>query len=210
MAPSTIIGVVPDTPVTVRVATDPTFFFVVPRALNMISIRFTGDDIPGTAKRIEATWKRTANGQPLQEVFLAQFRLGLYLDLIIQGATIGICAVLAVLIACLGLFALSAYTTERRTKEIGIRKVMGASTGDIVRLLVWQFTIPVLWAIVIALPLSFLAMQTWLHSFVYRVELTAGTFVAAALAAVVIAWLTVTYQSYMVARAKPAGALRYE
>jgi putative ABC transport system permease protein len=115
-----------------------------------------------------------------------------------------------VLIACLGLFALSAYTTERRTKEIGIRKVMGASTGDIVRLLIWQFTIPVLWSIAIALPLGFLVMNQWLHGFAYRVDLTAWTFALAAGAALVIAWLTVSFQSYMVARANPAGALRYE
>ena len=158
--PSQIIGVVPDMPVTVRIATDPTFYFVVPGFLNVLSIKMTGQDIPGTVKAIETTWKRTANGKPLQETFLSQVRLSLYLDLIIQGATIGICAALAVVIACLGLFALSAYTTERRTKEIGIRKVMGASTQDIVRLLVWQFTIPVLWAIATAAAPAMTKVQT--------------------------------------------------
>ena len=208
--PSEIIGVVPDTPVTVRIATDPTFYFVVPRQLAALSIKLTGQDIPGTLKTIAATWKRTGNVQTFKPTFLSQFRLSLYLDLIIQGVTIAICAGLAVLIACLGLFALSAYTTERRTKEIGIRKVMGASTSDVVRLLVWQFTIPVLCAIAIALPLDFLAMDQWLHGFVYHVELSAWTFLLAAAAALVIAWLTVSYQAFMVARAKPAGALRYE
>jgi putative ABC transport system permease protein len=209
-APSEIIGVVPDMPATVRVATDPTFYYVIPKQLGLLSIKMTGQDIPGTVKAIEATWKRAGNGQPIFETFLSQSRLTLYLDLIIQGVTIGICAALAVLIACLGLFALSAYTTERRTKEIGIRKVMGASTQDIVRLLVWQFTIPVLWSIAIALPVGFLVMNYWLHQFAYRVQLSVWTFVLAAVAAVAIAWLTVAYQSYIVARAKPAGALQYE
>jgi putative ABC transport system permease protein len=207
---SQIIGVVPDTPVTVRVVTDPTFFFVVPKNLNVLSIRMNGQDVPGTLKAIEATWKRTGKGAPLNEIFLSQFRMNLYLDLIIQGVTIAICAGLAVLIACLGLFALSAYTTERRTKEIGIRKVMGADTRQVVLLLLWQFTIPVLVAIAVAVPVGVFAMNWWLHGFIYHVSLSALTFVLAAVVGVLIAWLTVSWQSFVVARAKPAGALRYE
>ena len=156
-----------------------------------------------------ARWQPGTRGR-LQEVSLSQFRLTLYLDLIIQGVTIGICSAIAVLIACLGLFALSAYTTERRTKEIGIRKVMGADTLQVVLLLLWQFTIPVLVAIAIAIPAGFFAMTWWLHGFTYHVELSPWTFVLAAVAAVLIAWCTVSYQSFVVARAKPAGALRYE
>ncbi len=201
---------VPDMPITVKVATDPMFYFVLPKRLGVVSMKLTGQDIPGTIKQVERIWKRTGNTQPMQEIFLSQYRLTLYLDIITQAKTIAIGALLAVLIACLGLFALSAYTTERRTKEIGIRKVMGASTSDVVKLLVWQFTIPVLWAIVIAVPIGFWAMNDWLHHFVYHVELSAWTFVLAAVAALVIAWATVTWQSYIVARAKPAGALRYE
>ena len=210
-AGSLIIGVVPDLPMTVRSTTDPTFYFVFPKKqLGVLSVKLTGKDIPGAVKSIAAVWKKTNPGQPIQEIFLSQFRLNQYLDIIIQGVTIAICALLAVLIACLGLFALSAYTTERRTKEIGIRKVMGASTSDVVKLLVWQFTVPVIWAIAIGLPLGFWAMNDWLHHFVYHVELSVWTFVLAGVAALVIAWATVTWQSYIVARAKPAGALRYE
>ena len=210
-APSRIIGVVPDMPMTVRTATGPAFYFVFPKKqLNLLSIRMTGKDIPGTLKAVDGVWKKTGQGQPISQIFVAQMRLNMYLDLIIQGGTIAICALLAVLIACLGLFALSAYTTERRTKEIGIRKVMGASTLDVVKLLVWQFTIPVIWAIAVALPLAFWAMSEWLRHFIYHVQLSPWSFVLAAVAALVIAWTTVTWQSYVVARAKPAGALRYE
>ena len=207
--PSTIVGVVPDMPVSVRMATEPTFYYVG-WSQDVLSIKLTGQDIPGTMKAIEAEWKRAGTGQPIGEIFLAQSRLDLYLDLIIQGTTIAICAGLAIFIACLGLFALSAYTTERRTKEIGVRKAMGAKTSDVVVLLLWQFTIPVLVASAIAAPLGFLAMDWWLHGFVYHVTQPAWTFVLAAAAAVAIAWLTVSYQSFMVARAKPANALRYE
>jgi putative ABC transport system permease protein len=207
---SRIIGVVHDIPVTVSAATDPTFYFVQPQALNILSIKMTGQDMPATARAIQATWKRIYGAQPMVETTQAQARLSLYLDLIIQGVTIGICAILAVLIACLGLFALSAYTTERRTKEIGVRKAMGADTRQVVLLLLWQFTIPVLVAIAVALPIGFVAMSWWLHGFVYHVELSILSFVLAAVVAVAIAWATVSWQSFAVARSKPAGALRYE
>ena len=210
VAPSRIVGVVPDLPASVRVAADPTFYYVDPNQAGALSIRLTGRAIPQTLGAMAAAWKRTGALQAFQPLFLSQLRLSLYLDLIIQRATIAICAGLAVLIACLGLFALSAYTTERRTKEIGIRKAMGASTSDVVKLLVWQFTIPVLWAIAIAVPVAYWAMDAWMRGFVYHVALSPWTFVLAAAAAVAIAWATVTYQSYMVARARPVQALRYE
>jgi putative ABC transport system permease protein len=207
--PSTIIGVVPDMPETVRQATQPTFYYVAPD-LDVLSIRLTGQYVPGTIRAIEATWKRAGTGQPITEIFLAQSRLDLYLDLIIQGTTIALCAGLAVLIACLGLLALAAFTTERRTKEIGVRKAMGAQTRDVVLLLLWQFTLPVLAAMAVAVPFGFAALNWWLHGFVYHVDLSPWTFVLAAAAAVAIAWGAVSWQSLSAARAKPATALRYE
>ncbi len=207
---SVIVGVVPDLPVTVRTAATPTFYIVAPD-LSVVSIRMTGKDLPGTIRAIEGAWKRTEGWSgPMGEIFLAQSRAALYLDLIVQSGTVAFGAGLAILIACLGLFALSAYTTERRTKEIGVRKAMGADTRQVVVLLLWQFTLPVLAAIGVAFPIGALAMQWWLRGFVYHVDLSAWTFVLAAVAAVGIAWLTVTYQSFVVARAKPATALRYE
>ncbi len=208
--PSEIIGVVPDMPPSVRTATDPTLYFIYPKVSDVLSIKLTGRDIPGTLRAIDQAWKRTGHSQPIKETFLSQYRLSLYLDLIVQSTTIAICAGLAVLISCLGLFALSAYTTERRTKEIGVRKAMGADTRQVVVLLLWQFTIPVLVATAVAIPVGFLAMDWWLHGFAYRVPLSAWTFVLAAVAAVGIAWCTVSYQSFMVARARPSSALRYE
>jgi putative ABC transport system permease protein len=210
MAPSRIVGVVPDMPMTVRNAADPTFYFVSPAQSSFVDIRMTGQDVPGTLKAIRDTWNRTNPGQPFNSLWLSQFRLGQYFDLTVQGTTVAICAGLAVLIACLGLFALSAFTTERRTKEIGVRKAMGADTRDVVLLLLWQFTVPVLVATAVAVPLGFLAMTWWLRGFVYHAPLSVWIFVVAAAAAVAIAWLTVSWQSYAVARAKPAGALRYE
>ena len=208
--PSTIVGVIPDAPINVRTATDPTFYYVVPKQLVVLSIKLTGNDVPGTVREIDQTWKRIGKGPVLQEGFVSQSRLGLYLDLIIQRTTVAICAGLAIVIASLGLFALSAYTTERRTKEIGVRKAAGASTTDIVRLLLWQFTRPVLWASLIAWPAAFFAMDWWLHGFAYRVDLPPWLFLGGAAAAALIAWATVSAQSLRAARARPATALRYE
>jgi putative ABC transport system permease protein len=210
VAPSRIIGVVPDMPASVRIATEPAFYYVDPPRSFFVTLRLTGQDIPGTIKAMTDTWKRTNVGQPFNMLALGQFRLNQYLDLVIQSVTIAVGAGLAVLIACLGLFALSAYTAERRTKEIGVRKAMGADTRAVVLLLLWQFTVPVLVASVIAIPLGLWTMSWWLRGFVYHAPLSAWTFVLAPVAAVAIAWLTVSYQSFMVARAKPAGALRYE
>jgi putative ABC transport system permease protein len=207
---SEIIGVVPDAPKTVRAPVSPTIYTVQPDQLNAVSIRLTGQDTPATVAAIAAAWKRVNGDQRLVEQSPYQYRQSLYLDLIIQSLTVGVGAGLAVLIACLGLFALSAYTTEVRTKEIGVRKVMGADTWQVVVLLLWQFTLPVLAATAIAIPIGFLVMRWWLNGFVYHTPLSAWTFVFAAVAAVVIAWLTVSWQSFEVARARPAGALRYE
>ncbi len=91
-----------------------------------------------------------------------------------------------------------------------MRKAMGAGTADVVRLLLWQFTKPVLWANLVAWPLAFWAMDHWLHGFAYRVGLPAWLFLAASGAAVLIAWATVAIHAWMAARATPATALRYE
>src|SRR6185312_9387340 len=166
-------------------------YFLAPKNMDLVSIKMTGRDVPGTLRAIEAAWKRTGNGRPISEMFYGQFRQNLYLDLVIQGEMIAICAGLAIVLACLGLFALAAYMTERRTKEIGIRKAMGAGRWDVMRLLLWQFTVPVLVAIAVATPFGLLVMQDWLSQFAYRVALSPWTFALGAVAAVLIAWLTV-------------------
>jgi putative ABC transport system permease protein len=163
-----------------------------------------------TLPAIDRVWDRTSGGLPVQRFFADQFLLRLYIDTLIQGAFIAVCALIAVSIACLGLFALSAYTAERRTKEIGVRKAMGASSGDILKLLLWQFSQPVLIACLVAWPIAWLAMNWWLQGFAYRVDLAPWTFLASGAAAVVIALATVLAHAWRVSRAKPVGALRYE
>jgi putative ABC transport system permease protein len=212
--PSQIIGVIPDfTFGSMRSPIEATLYMVGPKVSYYsiaLSAKLDGRRIPESLAGIDRVWKRIEGDAPIQRVFVTLFTLRLYIDTIIQGALITIAAVVALSIAALGLFALSAYTTERRTKEIGIRKAMGADTGDILRLLIWQFTKPVLWANLIAWPVSFLALTGWLGGFAYHVDLAPWTFAAAAGAALVIAWATVFVHALRVARAKPVGALRYE
>jgi putative ABC transport system permease protein len=113
-------------------------------------------------------------------------------------------------IAALGLFGLAAFVAERRTKEIGVRKAMGASTPDILGLLLWSFAQPVLWANLVAWPVSWCVMDRWLQGFSARIDLSPWLFLAATAAALIIAVSAVSGHALRVAAAKPVGALRYE
>jgi putative ABC transport system permease protein len=209
--PSQVVGVVPDfTLGSVRTRIKPTFYFVDPSQTQALLVKLDGHAIPDTLAAINRLWPKTGADLPANVFFEDQSVQSFYQDVITQGVVIAICAGLAIFIACIGLFALAAFTTERRTKEIGVRKAMGASTQDVVKLLLWQFTQPVLWANLIAWPAAWWVMDQWLHGFAYRVDLPVWLFVAATLTAAVIAWATVSFQSWMVARAKPVTALRYE
>jgi len=212
--PSRVIGVVPDfTLGSTRAPIEPSLYSIgrnLPPYSVALAAKLDGRQTPETLAAIDRIWKRVGDGQPMMRVFVDQFTLRLYVDTIIQGVTIALASIVALSIACLGLFALSAHTTERRTKEIGIRKAMGASSSDILRLLLWKFSKPVLWANLVAWPLGFLAMNWWLKGFAYHVDLTLWTFVAAGLGALAIAWGTVFVHALRVARAKPVNALRYE
>ena len=127
-----------------------------------------------------------------------------------QGEMFGLFVGIAIFIACLGLFGLAAFTAGRRTREIGIRKVFGARVRDVVFLLLWQFSTPVLIANAIAWPVAWYYLQGWLQGFAYRIPLNPLYFVAAGAAALAIAWATVFVHALRVARANPIRALRYE
>ena len=127
-----------------------------------------------------------------------------------QSQAFGLCALVAIGLSCLGLFALTAATAERRTREIGLRKALGAHTSAIVRLLLWQYSKPVLWGVLLAWPVAAWVMQRWLQGFAYRIELPLWLFPLAAVAAVLVAVVTVTMHTLAVARTRPAVALRHD
>jgi putative ABC transport system permease protein len=166
--------------------------------------------MPETLDALRSAWKKTGQRHPEQGWLLEGYYRELYADVILQQKTLTVFAGCAVFLAALGLFGLSIYTAQRRTKEIGIRKVMGAGTSDIMRLLLWAFSKPVLWASLLAWPVAAWLMDRWLQGFAYRVPLGWWWLPIASVTALAIALLTVSVHSYAVARQQPTGALRYE
>jgi len=209
--PLQIIGVVPDYALdAIHQPRVPVVYGVFPPSLRYLLVKLNGQQVPETLESIDALWKRLGDPRPMQRFFLDDHIQGLYLDVIRRGRIFAGFAAAAVFIACLGLFALSAFTAERRTKEIGVRKAMGADRGAILRLLIWQFTQPILWANLIAWPVSAWALHRWLQGFAYHVDLEPWIFVLATALAVLIAVVTVGTHSLLVARTQPARALRYD
>jgi putative ABC transport system permease protein len=155
-------------------------------------------------------WKSITSDVPFDAKFSDDIIGELYEAEDARAQTFAAFAVLAVIVGCLGLFGLAAFTADRRTKEIGIRKVLGARTRDIVRLLVWQFTRPVIIANLIAWPVAWWLMRDWLNTFDDRIALSPTPFLAAGALALAIAVGTIAAHSIKVASANPIRALRYE
>ncbi len=176
----------------------------------LVSARIQPDRVPATLAALEATWKQFAPQEPFVYTFLDDAFARLYQAEVHTGWLISLFAVLAILIACFGLFGLSAYTTQQRTKEIGIRKILGASVAGIVGLLSKEYLKLVLIAFVVAVPLAWIAIHRWLEGFAYRVTIGWDVFAVSGLAVLLIALLTVGYQSVKAATANPVTSLRYE
>jgi len=206
----TIIGVVGDSRFrSVRTPIDPIMFQDVKTGPAWMVIRYNGD--PATIEAaVERQWKQITNDVPFQAKFSEDVMRELYKAEDARAKIFAAFSLLAVIIGCLGLFGLAAFTAQRRTKEIGIRKVLGARTRDIVRLLVWQFSRPVIIANIIAWPIAWWMMRDWLNTFDQRIPLTPIPFIIAAAIALGIAVVTVVGHAVKVARANPIHALRYE
>jgi putative ABC transport system permease protein len=183
--------------------------YVDPASFSVLSVRLIGSQIPEALTAIDAAWSQIMH-RSIQRRFLSQNLQDMYADIILQGTAITLGASFAGVIAALGLFGLSAHSAEQRTKEIGIRKTMGASRTDILRMLLWQFAKPILWANLIAWPAALYLMHRWLQGFASHVSLNPLIFVGASITALVIALATVAAHALLVARAHPAVALRYE
>jgi putative ABC transport system permease protein len=207
---SEIIGVVRDFALySVERQLAPTVYSLRER-YELMDIKLTGTRVPETLTAIETHWKATGAADPPVYYFLSEHVRDLYRSVLRFAQTFGIFSGIAVLLASLGLVGLSTSIRARRTKELGIRKAMGADTGAILKLLLWQFTKPVLWAALLAWPVTGWLMIRWLDGFAYHVDLTPWPFIAAAALALAVALLTVLAHSYRVARASPTQALRYQ
>ncbi len=208
---ATIIGVVKDSRFrSIREPLDPIMFTWADNNTGTLLIRHDGKDPAGVRARTEAVWKRLAPDVPYDAKYSEDIIGELYDAEEKRAQTFAGFALLAVIVACLGLFGLAAFTAERRTKEIGIRKVLGARSRDIVRLLAWQFSKPVIIANLIAWPVAWWVMRDWLNSFDTRISLGPTPFLLAGFLALAIALGTIGGHAFRVARANPIHALRYE
>jgi putative ABC transport system permease protein len=188
----------------------PTIYGFDPENMSYVSAKVPAGGVPQALAAIDRIWhafepSSAINRHFLDEDFQKQFEADEQ-----EGRIFGIFVGIAIFIACLGLFGLAAFSTERRTKEIGIRKSFGARSRDIVWMLLWQFSIPVLIANLIAWPVAYYYLHNWLEDYAYRISLNPLYFLGAGLAALMIAWITVFLHAQRVARANPIRALRYE
>ena len=211
LVPTTIAGVVKDARFrSVRDPLQPIMFYYATNTHNVLMVRYNGDQPKKVMADIENVWKRIIPDVPFNAEFVDDRLRELYERDEARGQLFAAFAILAVVIGCLGLFGLAAFTAERRTKEIGIRKVLGARARDIVRLLAWQFSKPVLIANLIAWPVAWWVMRDWLNNFDARIPLGPTPFLLAGALALAIALGTIAGHALKVARANPIHALRYE
>lgn len=189
---------------------EPLIFHVLPDDFNYFLIKIGGKDISNTLADLEKKWRTLDPERAFEYTFLDSDFAALYNSEERMQAIVGNFSFLAILIACLGLFGLASFTMQQRTKEIGVRKVLGASITGIVLTLSKDFTRFVLMAFIVAAPLAYFAMNAWLQNFAYRTEIGFGVFAWSGLLAFVIALLTVSTQAIKAALANPVDSLRYE
>lgn len=211
LVPVTIVGVIPD--MRLRSFRDPyePLMLSYDRAYQYeLLVRLPVGRAGEVRDAVEAVWKRYAPQVPFEARFADEIITAQYDADEARAISFAAFAGLAIFVACLGLYGLAAFTAERRTKEIGIRKVLGARTQDIVGLLVWQFSKPVVLANIIAWPVAWWLMRDWLNSFAERIALGPHWFLGAGALALIIATITIIGHAIRVARANPIHALRYE
>ncbi len=178
--------------------------------MNFLAIRFEGNRQNEVLAEVEKKWQELSQGEAISYFFLDNNLAELYKNEQTSGKILSVFSILAILIACIGLFGLAAYTAFLRTKEIGVRKVLGASVGSIVVLLSLNFAKLVGIAFLIAVPVAWFAMDSWLDSFAFKIDLGVWVFVFAGLITLVIALLTVSYQAIAAAIVNPVRSLKSE
>jgi putative ABC transport system permease protein len=189
---------------------DPLYIYLDPEQYSYISIKMKSTDIPATIAYVKGVMKKIVPNCPFEYTFFDEVFARDYYTEQRMSTIFGSFAVLAIIVACLGLLGLASYEAEQRTKEIGIRKVLGASGPKIFLLLSKEFLKWVVLANIIAWPIAYIIIRQWLQEFAYRVNIGFTLFVFAAVLALAIAVLTVSYQSIRAARANPVEALKYE
>jgi putative ABC transport system permease protein len=207
----TVIGVVEDFHFeSLKENVTPLILFLSKMPSGYLSVRFESANTDEVISILEKKWKEMAPGQPFTYQFLDDSFGMMYAAESRLGSIFGIFSTVAIIIACLGLFALTAFTAEQRTKEIGIRKVLGASVGSIVIMLSKDFGKLVLIAFILATPFAWWGVNEWLQSYEYKVDVAWWVYVLAGIVAFAIAWITMSYQSIRAALSNPVNSLRSE
>jgi len=207
----TIIGVMEDHHISsLHEEIEPLVMVHFPQFFYAMAVKINSENIPQTLSSIEKTWNKFIPEFPFIYSFLDEYIDRLYKGDEQTARIVRTFSIIAIFIACLGLFGLAAFAAERRTKEIGIRKVLGATSSNITFLLSTEFTKWVLLANIIAWPIAYYAMNRWLQGFAYRINIGLWSFVLSAVMAFLIALFTVSYQSVKAAIANPVDSLRYE
>ncbi len=194
----------------VRAAIEPFAVLIVPENLYCAVVRLKAGDIPGSLEAVKTAWSSVNSAYPFEFRFFDQDFDMMYRADERMGSVLRVFSVLAIFIACLGLFGLASFTAEQRTKEIGVRKVLGASAPGIAVLLAKEFVRWVLVANLLAWPVAYLVMRKWLQGFAYRTELTLWLFAAAGAGALLLALFTVSFQAIRASLSNPVDALKYE
>lgn len=184
--------------------------FHIGKRTGYVALKIDAGESQATIDYLQQLWDDFAPGQPFSYSFMDERFDRIYANEQKIGQIFGVFAFLAIFIACLGLFGLASFTAEQKKKEIGIRKVLGASVAHIVNRLSVSFIKLVVISFIIATPISYFAMKAWLDDFVYRTDIQVWVFLGAGIAACAIAWLTMSLQSWKAARANPASSLRNE
>jgi putative ABC transport system permease protein len=179
-------------------------------SFDQISVKMRPENVQSTIACLRSKWNEIDPQYPFEFAFVDDQFDKLYRAEERMGSLFGYFTTLAIAIGCLGLFGLTSFTAEQRTKEIGIRKVLGASVSGIILLLVREFTKWVLLAVLIAWPIGYFVMNNWLQNFAYRISVGMDTLLVAALLALLVSLITVSFQSIRAALAEPVNSLRYE
>ena len=206
-----VIGVVKDYHnLTLREEIAPMGFIGKRRLFASLALRIRPEETAQTLSFLETQWKRFVPDAPFRYMFLDEIIDWVYFNEQLTGKMLGVFSLLAVFVACLGLFGLAAFMVQARTKEIGVRKVLGASTPHLVMLLSREFMLLILLANLIAWPIAYYLMHDWLSGFAYQTDLNVLPFIASAIIALIIAFGTVSMQAIRAARSNPIDALRDE
>jgi putative ABC transport system permease protein len=208
---ATVVGVIGDLHLrALRERTAQMVFFSSSSTLDIMTLRISSGDLSATLAEVDRVWRKLVPQVPINRYFVGDKYNALYDPEERRSQVFTAFSLFAIFVACLGLFGLASFAAEQRTLEIGMRKVLGAKVRDIQLLIGAQFIKSVLFANLIAWPVVYFLMREWLNNYEYRVDINPLVFIACGLVAIGLAWVTVGWRVYRVARVSPIRALRYE